>query len=233
MPSATRNIIPILMLVASVWGLLWFVRPQYAEIKDLQAEKEEYDEAIKNANEVRALRSRLLETYSSFSPNDWKRLTIMLPDRPQGVELARDVSNIASIFNITLESFDFEEVGGQSTDPFGGGLGAGPTGIGGGESEVVDGVSPDLGFGGAGFIPTMPITSKTLQLSFSFSTDYANFLRFLFELERSLGLADVRSISLSRDGGSDTSQDTEVDDGALSLDQTYSFDLVVDTYWVE
>ena len=199
------------MIVASIWTLIGFLRPRYATIQSLRVEKTQYEQAINNANEARIIRGRLLETYSSFTPDDWDRLEKMLPEEARGVQLARDVNGIANIFGITLEGFDFQETDTSTA-------GAAPT--------QAPQSSEDAGqmSGAPVFTPSQSISSKVLQISFSFQTDYPNFKRFLTELERSLELSDVRSLSLSRA--------SNADEKTGDVPQ-YSFDITADTYWVK
>lgn len=55
-----------------------------------------------------------------------------------------------------------------------------------------------------------------IQLSFSFSADYASMKRFLKELENSLRLVDIRTLSVT----------------ASQVDDVYSYSLTLDTYWL-
>ncbi len=212
MSLSIKNILPILMIAASLWAFFGFLRPKYDVIQGLRAEKVEYQQALDNASEVRVRRGHLLEVYDSFSPAEWNRLQKMLPSDAEGLQLARDISGIAQVFAITLDTVSFIERGGAA--------GSNPT-----VSAPNSGTPPDGGLS-APQPSSAALSSKILELSFAFQTTYPNFLRFLRELERSLELSDVRSLSISRAA-------SKVGGNITTDGEEYSFSLKVDTYWVE
>lgn len=225
MDMSVKNIVPILMIVAAVWASLGYLRPKYAVIQQLRSEKGEYELALENDDRARARRGHLIEARGAFPPEQWERLQKMLPPSAEGVQIARDISGIADIFDITLTGINFKEgesAEGQSAPtPF-----SGP--------EYVPQPTSESGFpapAAPAFVSTPSLTSKILELSFGFETDYANFLRFLRELERSLGLIDVRTITIARAAAADIESE---ESGELVIpDQRYTFQLTVHTYWVE
>ena len=206
-----RDFIPILMIVASIWGIFGIVRPHYSTISGLRSQQAEYENAMEKASEAVAKREILLGEYNSISAEQWERIRKMLPNEPKGVQLAQDIGKLAETFGIKLKKFAFSEGGGASA----------PTATGSEGVPGEDGVNPELN------IPALStLQSKKLQLSFDFEATYPDTMRFLRELERNLELSDVRSLTLSRGGGGKQ----EVTTGPTSL---YSIALEVDTYWVQ
>ena len=215
MSLSARDLIPILMIAASIWAVFGYVRPQYATIEAERAQKQEYENSLEKANEARIRRESLLAEYNSVKPEEWKRLGKMLPSEPGGIQLVRDISGLAAVFGLTLGGFSFSEaaspraVQAQTAPP--------PPQAGGQSGAGTSGPSVQIQ------IPTAPVLEKKiLQLSFGVEASYADFLRFLRELEKSLELSDVRSLSVSRTGG-----------GKGSSDNQYTFKVSVDTYWIQ
>ncbi len=211
MPFSVRNIIPVLMLLASVATILMYLKPHYGNIQDLQYKKSEYERSVDNANEVRILRGQLLSTYDSFSQEDKRRLAIMLPQKPDGITLAKDISALASVFGIKIDSFTFRDASAAST----------PSTTTGPDGNPVTNPSPTGGVG-------------VLELSISFQSSYPEFLNFLHELERNLELSDVVSVSITRGSVNQQKETGTPGKGVASSTptvSTYGFSLTIDTYW--
>jgi hypothetical protein len=204
------------MILASIWAFFGYLRPAYETIASLKTEKRGYEEVLDNANEVRILREKWLAVENSFSPKDLDRLAKMLPQKAQGIQLARDVDGLASIFGITITKISFAEAADTRS--------AAPSGVEATLPASAYAVTGDV------FAPAPPPTptGKVLELSFSFVTDYPNFMRFLRELERSLELSDVETLSMSR-----SKKDVEKDKGASAVSNQYAFSLKIHTYFLE
>src|SRR5258706_354555 len=108
MSALSKNVWPILMILASVWGVWAYIMPGYNDIVVLQTEKSQYEEAISNANEVTFLRGQLLNTYNAISKENWDRLATLLPDSIDRVKLGFDVNGVAVQNGIKLSSFQVE-----------------------------------------------------------------------------------------------------------------------------
>jgi len=204
------------MLAASVWGVLGFLRPEYSVIQSLRDEKQKYEEALNNANQVRILRQNLLATYDSFSPENLRRLQIMLPDRADGVQLARDMTNLALVFGITIDSFSFHETAAGAL--------------------ATEAVSAETSAPSA--LPSAPsLSTGTLELVISFKASYPDFMRFTRELEKSLELSDVVAISIGGNAKADTKVDTQSVDtkpaASNSEENRYQFSVTVHTYFLK
>lgn len=227
MPLYAKNAIPVLMLIASLWGVIGFLSPQYSVIQDLRAEKNQYTEALDNASQVRILRQNLLATYDSFSPEDTVRLKKLLPEKADGVALARDVTAVASIFGITIESFSFHEL----TGPVQSSVAA--ASVAGGASGGSAGPVPTTAS-----VPAEALTNGTLEFTISFQARYADFTSFLRELEKSLQLLDVSALTITGKGGiksaesakstpSSTVKETDIPE------DVYSYSVTMRTYWLK
>ncbi len=203
--------IPILMILASVYAVFGFLRPHYSNIQTLQAQKNEYNDVLGKANEAtRIMRESLLATYNSIPESDWRRLQKMVPNEPSGIQLVRDLSGLAGVFGIKIDKFSFDE---------GADNGAAARNANTESAENTQGI----------FIPAVPTPiSKKLTISIDFNTSYPNFTRFLREIEKSLELSDVRSLSVSRAAKSSIGNSEAIGDVS-----GYNFSLTLDTYWIE
>jgi hypothetical protein len=220
MSFSIKNILPMLMLVVAVWGLFGFLRPEYSVVQDLRTEKKEYADALDNAYQVRIVRQNLLATYDSFSPTDVQRLQTMLPDKADGVQLARDVAGLALVFGITIDSFSFSEIAAPS------------------EPAPVTPADPTL----PPAPPPEPVLANgTLELVIGFKSTYPSFMSFARELEKSLELSDIVALALTGDakddskaGGASASPDAgkEVITPSTS-ENKYKFSITLHSYFLK
>src|SRR5258706_4951777 len=109
MAALSKNVWPILMILASVWGVWGFIMPGYNDLVVLQAQKGQYEEAISNANEVTFRRGELLTTYNSVSKENWDRLSELLPSEIDRVKLGLDINGIAKKHGLNLINFQTAE----------------------------------------------------------------------------------------------------------------------------
>lgn len=99
-----RPIIPTIIIVASLGAVFGFVNPRYEEVKVLQAERAQYQEALNNAQQLQKVRDSLLSTYNALPKNDLEKLKKLLPDHVDNVRLIIDISDIARRYGLSLKS---------------------------------------------------------------------------------------------------------------------------------
>ncbi|MCU0660619.1 MAG: type 4a pilus biogenesis protein PilO [Candidatus Pacebacteria bacterium] len=190
-----RLFIPILLLLVSVGTFAFYINPTYQEVQSLRAEKAEYDAALNNSKILQSIRGSLSDKYKSIDPNNIAKLSKLLPDNVDNIKLILEIQRIASTYGMTLQNvkFDTEQKPTQTANQAG---------------FVTSGAAqsgPKKDFG-------------TFDLEFSTQGSYANFVSFLSDLERSLRIVDVKSISF-------TSQN------AQAGSDTYKYDFKITTYW--
>jgi Tfp pilus assembly protein PilO len=135
-------------------------------IKELQAEKLRYEDALSKAAEIEDVKKGLLVKYNSVTEKDREKLTKFLPDNIDFVRLIIDINNIASNMGMSLRDINF----------------AG--------SEA-----PSVSTGNAiALSANVPYSSATL--GFSVSGSYSDLVSFLNQMEKSLRLVDVESVKL-------------------------------------
>lgn len=183
------------MLAISVGAFVLYINPTYKDLNALRVQKAEYDEALNNSKILQTIRTTLSDKYKSFNPSDLARLEKLLPDNVDNIKLILEIQRIASTYGMTLQNvkFDTDTVAKQSANQAG---------------FVTSGAAlaaaPKKDFG-------------TFDLEFSTSGSYGNFVNFLADLEKSLRIVDVKSITFTSSvaAGSDV----------------YKYDFKITTYW--
>ncbi len=183
-----KLIIPILILIIAGGLFFMFTKPTYGEIAELKARSVAYDQALDNARELQAVRDELTAKYNSFSPEDINRIETLLPDTVDSVQLIIDLDDMAQSRGLVFKDTKFE--GGAGTD-------AAKTPM-------------DL------LLDTKEY--QTSNIGFVVEGSYENFQNFLQDLESSLRLVEIESLSFS----------------AAPIGKTGNFSFQVDlvTYWL-
>lgn len=115
---------PLIFILVSVGVFIFFVDPQYNEIKEINKTIEENRDLIELAEELRRERDTLQEQYNNISSQDREKLLKILPDTVDNVRLILDINNIAEDFgiaitNIGVQGNEEQQGGGSLTDKSG------------------------------------------------------------------------------------------------------------------
>ncbi len=163
---------PIILLVAAIGLFAGYTNGAYQESKALAAERDAYDSTLNTSKERREQRDKLLAKEATFTQDDVTKLTRLLPDNVDNIRLIIDVNNIAARHQLTLKNVALGELTAGSSP----------------RSKTSVGASSE------------PIGS--VDLAFTVSAGYDNFMAFLLDLEHSLRLVDVQKISFKTGEGS-------------------------------
>lgn len=90
-----RFLLPLIFIGTAVLVLFSFVEPLYRDVQGLQAQNEELDDAVARTQELTAIRERLTTKYQSFSLDEFARISKLLPDTIDNIQLILDVDEIA------------------------------------------------------------------------------------------------------------------------------------------
>ncbi|HEY4500176.1 MAG TPA: type 4a pilus biogenesis protein PilO, partial [Candidatus Paceibacterota bacterium] len=109
---------------ASIGLFFGYVDPTYAEIREQNGEKTDYDRALNNSKQLQAERDKLLEKYNEMSEVDRGDLTKLLPDNIDNVRLILDVDEMAKKYGMRIRNFKTEateknDTIGASNSPYG------------------------------------------------------------------------------------------------------------------
>lgn len=182
-----KGIFPILALVIAGVVFYWYIDPTYGSIRDLRKEEATLNAALSRALELQATRDQLLSRYNTFNPEDIARLEKMLPDHVDNVRLALDMDSLAAQYGMRIRNVSIEKVDEQKN-----------------KSRQTKAVGPD------------ERSYESMVLSFTVTGQYDTFRTFLADLEQSLRLVDIESLSFSS---------TEVG--------LYDFTVALRTYWLK
>lgn len=182
-----KGVFPIIALVVAGVVFYFYVDPTYTQIKELRKEEATLNTALSRALELQATRDQLLSRYNTFSPEDLARLEKMLPDHVDNVRLALDMDSLASQYGMRIRNVSIEAPDEKKT-----------------KSRQTQTVGPD------------ERTYESMVLSFTVSGQYDTFRTFLTDLEQSLRLVDIESLSF-----------TSTDVGL------YDFTVSLRTYWLK
>lgn len=182
----TRLIIPVLLVAASIGLFMLYTDPAYQEVKALQAQVAAYDEALDKSQELKKTRDQLISRRNTFPAEGLQKLEKILPDNVDNIRLIIDINAIAARHSLAIKEIELGEVSDSAE----------------GRSELAVGASGSA------------IGSVTL--GFTIAASYESFLAFLQDLEHSLRVVDIESISF------------ESDDAAAVSD----YDFVIRTYWL-
>ncbi|MCX6739209.1 MAG: hypothetical protein NT098_04150 [Candidatus Parcubacteria bacterium] len=186
-----KNLIAI-VLILSAGGIFYLITmPTYADIQVLSATKAKYSEALNNSQEAQGLRDALEAKYNGISPENLQRLGAFLPDSIDNIRLIIEIDKVAGKYNMALSNARVALAEKPSAQTIG-------------EAIVSD--SSVYGTG---------------KLDFSVTGTYEDYISFVKDLEQSLRLINITSISLS--GATSGTADRDI----------YNYKTSFDTYWLK
>ncbi len=192
------NLISTLLLIASIAVFLGYINPTYRavtgkqdvkerSIAELRQEWDRYDGALTKTREIETKRTGLLARYNAIPIEDRERIEKLLPDHIDSVRLIIDINNIASQYGMTLKNIALSES--ENTEALTGQGSIGPSGD----------------------------QFKAVGLKFGVSGSYEDFRSFLADLEQSLRLVDIKTISFAAAKGEDYDYSVTISTYKLNL----------------
>lgn len=180
-----KNTIAIIFIAASLGLFFLFTNKTYQTIKVQKAEVAEYQKALNQSRDILAKRSELADKYNNFKPADLKSLEKLLPNYVDNIKLILDMNGIAKKYGMNLKSI---KVNDGKLDP---------------------NVTSNQKIG--------PSSSSysSIAMSFKVSASYENFVKFMRDLEQSLRIVDVTSLSFR-----------------ANPDGVYDYSVSIRTYWL-
>ena len=110
-----KNIIPLLLIVVSVATGFLYIKPEYAKISELRAQKQNYDNAINQAKQVKSVSNELLQKYNSISDADKLKLEAMIPSKFDLIKFTADASFMAGRHSLIVKSVKMMDKAQDST----------------------------------------------------------------------------------------------------------------------
>ena len=181
---------PIILFAATLGLFFGFLSPQYQALLAKSSDLAQKNSALTNSRMIGDVREALRQKYNAISPDDAAKLKKMLPDAVDNVRLILDLDSMASTHGMGIRNV---KVGS-------GGSGTQASGSSGTAAPAQDGNA-----------------WGSMQLSFSVSGTYPNFIAFLRDIETSLRIVDVTSLGVST---------------AAGKSGYYDYDITLRTYWL-
>ncbi|MBI2048683.1 MAG: type 4a pilus biogenesis protein PilO [Parcubacteria group bacterium] len=190
------------ILALAVAGAVFFVytQPAYISVKALQVRITEYNAALDKARELQELKRSLLAKYNTFSSEQLDRLTRMLPDHVDNVRLVLDIDNMATRYGMAVQNVVISK------------------------HEKTEKTAATV----IGSIGEQKQKYDALTLEFSTRGTYANFTKFIQDLETSLRLVELDAFSI------DPEQVPKADEKTgVVLEPIYRYNLTLRTFWLK
>lgn len=162
-----RLLLPLVLTGAAIGLFIMYTKPTYEGLKGDIATVGAYDDALNKSKELKAIKDKLDSARNAFSPEDEQKLVRLLPDQVDNIRLVIDINNIAARRGLALSGVALGEVSANSSQA----------------SPLAVGPSSDL--------------LGSVSLGFSVAATYEEFLTFLQDLEHSLRILDIESLSFS------------------------------------
>lgn len=193
-----KFIVPITLIIISVLVFVLFTNPLYKDASVFRERASSYDSALTNAKNLQAVRDQLLTKYNGFPQEDILKLQKLVPDNVDNIRLILEIQGIASNYNmqITNVKYDANKAAGITSNV---------------PQNVADSREQSLGYG-------------IFEMEFSTEGTYDNFIKFIEDVEQSLRIVDITSVTFSSVGGVSAQN---------SATSTYKYDFKIKTYWLK
>lgn len=181
-----KNTISLILIAAAVWIFWSYTDPIYKEADGLKEVRADYKTKLAQANEFRQKYENLAVEYQNFSEANLTRLSRLVPETVDTVRLVMDVNDIAAKQGLLIKNIKISEQTKETdkkdnlpnpplvTAPPSAGL----------TPEVIRLGAADQGF-------------NSIDLNFSVTGSYEQFVAFLQDLERDLRILDVTEIKFA------------------------------------
>lgn len=182
-----RTIVSLICLVAGGAIFFMYTQPTYDGVKTVNAQIAQYDAALSKASELQQRKQTLLSRYNTFDPADIDRLQKLLPDHVDNIRLILDLDSLAGKHGMAIQNV-----------------------------AVSSAASAQTGVSTLGSVSASKQRYDSLTIKFSTQATYDTFQQFLTDLEESLRIVDLISLSITR-----------------SSDGLYTYDMTLRTYWLK
>ncbi len=184
-----RNLSATILVIIALGLYFTVTKSVLKEANTVKSSNLEYKTAIENAKALLAVRDQVLADFNKLPIEDRAKLDKIVPKSVDNIRLIIDLNNIALRYGFSLKGISVNTVSGSKDNS----AGLGPV-----ESSTL----------------SVPVLDK-VSVSFSLTAPYQQFISFLRELESSLRILDLNSLSV-----------TASDDGL------YEWKLDLSTYWL-
>lgn len=187
-----KPIISFVVIIISVIFVIFYVRPAYGDVKDRQNDIVSLEKILSASSGIGVLVSQTTKYLDSINEEGRLRFAVFLPEKIDVIRFANNLQHIGLSNGIILEKIKIEEA-----------------------TDVKQGTSEMNSETQKSFVSAMLLQDATRQVdiaksgsslskryvttkaSFEFVATYEKFQLFLYDLETSLELVDITSLSLT------------------------------------
>ncbi|MDO8575954.1 MAG: hypothetical protein Q7R90_01425 [bacterium] len=207
-----KLIIAIVAIALSGVMFFWYTKPTYDSSLTLRASIAQNNAALDKTAELQKLRQTLLSRFNTFDPADLDKLQKLLPDHVDNVRLILDLDNLAEDGGLALQNVDVSSAQKQTA-----------------KSQTA-----------LGAIGTSNQKYDSLTLTFSTIASYPAFVEFLTDLESSLRIVDLVSLTITPSGSGAAVVNAANafpvgarNPAATRAEPLYTFNMTLRTYWLK
>jgi len=220
----TKLILSILFIIVSILTFTMYTRGAYDEINKNKVLISNYNSALEKARMVTEKLRELVDKRNQISDADLAKLQKMVPTSVDNIQLILDIEGVTKRYDMKMQKVNISqnvEKKNNKNNP--------RINVGAAEQELV----------------------KSLNISFEVVSSYDEFIKFIVDLEHSLRIVDVVSVSLAQTKDPDKTStfesglqdipdtntnteatETENTDSLLQSMPKYTFAVVLKTYWL-
>ena len=168
----TRFIFPLILVIAAIGLFVVFTNPNYQDIGDLRVKQAAYNQALNNSQELLKVRNQLTDKYNNLPSTDRDRLEKLMPNTVDNIRLIIDIQNVALTHGMNPKDIKYDARAGSTASGTTNQQAVNPQDLASSQKEY-----------------------GTFELEFSVTGPYQNFLAFVQDLEQSLRLVDIESVT--------------------------------------
>lgn len=199
-----KPIFSFIVIILSAGFAFFFVKPEYRHMVERRTDLATLAGIFKDTDKIRSLIDQTEETLQSIDPADLARFAVFLPESADPLRIANNLQHTGFANGIVIENIKVEELGngGQKNDAQKGNSQSSLSGATSGAVKtfslgskveqaqgVMGGSSKTTATGGSNY--------AIMKANFTFVSTYEAFSKFFFDIENSLGLIDVVSLSFT------------------------------------
>lgn len=208
-----KPIFSLIILVFSVGFGFFYAKPEYDQVQNTLADSQQLDKTSQSASEIKDIIAETGKSLSAVDPDDLARFDVFLPETLDSVRFANNLQHIGMVNGLVLSDINVEQQEKKKNTT------ATTSKV---PSSALSGVGSVAAVAG-GTVAEKKYTAT--KASFTFVTTYSGFLLFLNDMEKSLGLINITSLSFKElpvNVGEKTVQ--------KNLPSLYQFSIGIETY---
>ena len=220
-----KPIISLIIIAFSIGFGFFYSKPKYDEVQSTRADLEQLIKTSQSASEIKDIIAETGRSLSAVDPEDKARFDVFLPETLDSIRFANNIQHIGVANGLVLSDIKVEQQKGQEASA----SAAQSTTV---QPSATAGVTKILSVKQTLGEEPVNDTGGNLQkkygvtkASFALAATYSGFLLFLNDLEKSLGLINITSLSFKELAAGADEKVVQKD-----LPPLYQFNIEIETY---